>query len=193
MLLLLSCGLLSPSCFRPEKKLLQLKLAQSGLSIPLQFLAKQLACCGNLCLLFLMLSLILSLVAPLLPITILQQTTFVEWMRAFLPVLLAIPLLTAFFHVIYELIPDSVAGILFLFISILLMGYLSGYFYPFSMLPNSIQNLSHLLPTRILFQYTSGCLTKSFSLVALGKLLLTTFILELIALCTRMYRLEVTR
>ncbi len=193
LLLLLSWGLLSPSCFRPEKKLLQLKLAQSGLSIPLQFLAKQLACCGNLCLLFLMLSLILSLVAPLLPITILQQTTFVEWMRAFLPVLLAIPLIAAFFHVIYELIPDLVAGILFLFISILLMGYLSGYFYPFSMLPNSIQNLSHLLPTRILFQYTSGCLTKSFSLVALGKLLLTTFILELIALCTRMYRLEVTR
>ena len=140
-----------------------------------------------------MLSLILSLVAPLLPITILQQTTLVEWMGAFLPVLLAIPLITAFFHVIYELIPDLVAGVLFLFISILLMGYLSGYFYPCSMLPNSIQNISHLLPTRIRFQYTSGCLTKSFSLVALGKLLLTTFILELIALCTRMYRLEVTR
>lgn len=193
LLLLLSWGLLSPSCFRPEKKLLQLKLAQSGLSIPLQFLAKQLACCGSLCLLFLMLSLILSLIAPLLPITILQQTTFVEWIGVFLPVLLVIPSIAALFHVIYELIPDLVAGVLFLFIGILLMGYLSGYFYPFSMLPNSIQSISNFLPTRILFQYTSGCLTKSFSLVAFGKLLLTTFILELIALCTRMYRLEVTR
>ena len=193
LLLLLFLGLVSPKVFRPENPTFEQKLRLAGLDTTRQFICRQLASWLLFGSFLFGIALLFSAVASMTSLSIpnLTQTGFLSWMGTFLPILLTIPMICAFLGLVYEWIPDLTASILFLFLCILLLGYLSGYFYPIAFLPKGLQLLSAFLPTRVLFQYTSGCISQNISLYRLGILILYTVILLLLSIVLRKKRSEV--
>lgn len=193
LLLLFFLGLVSPKVFRPENPTFEQKLRLAGLDTVKQFICRQLASWLLFASFFFGIALLFSTVVSVTSLSIpdFTQTGFFSWMGTFLPILLTIPMVCAFLGLVYELIPDLTASILFLFLCTLLLGYLSGYFYPIAFLPKGLQLLSTFLPTRVLFQYASGCISQNISLYRLGVLILYTVILLLLSILLRKKRAEV--
>ncbi len=193
LLLFLFLGLVSPKVFRPENQTFEQKLSLTGLSTTKQFLCRQLASWLLFAFFFLGITLLFSIVVSVGSISIpdFTQKGFFSWMGTFLPMLFTIPMICAFLGLVYEWIPDLTASILFLFLCILLLGYLSGYFYPIAFLPKGLQMLSAFLPTRVLFQYASGCVSQNISLYRLGIVILYTVILLFLSILLRKRRSEV--
>lgn len=193
LLLLLFLGLVSPKVFRPENPTFEQKLRMAGLNTVKQFVCRQLASWLLFASFLMGIGLLFSTIISITSLSIpdFTQKDFLSWMGTFLPMLLAIPMVCAFLGLVYELIPDLTASILFLFLCILLFGYLSGYFYPIAFLPKGLQLLSAFLPTRVLFQYASGCMSQNISLYRLGILILYTAILLFLSILLRKKRSEV--
>lgn len=70
---------------------------------------------------------------------------------AIMPVLFVI---CAYILWIYEISPNNMSSILLLFVSFIVLAYLSGYFYPLSYLSDSIQRISAYLPTSVMLNYS---------------------------------------
>lgn len=193
LLLLLFLGLVSPKVFRPENPTFEQKLRLAGLDMVKQFICRQLASWLLFASFFSGIALLFSTIVSITSISIpdFAQNGFLSWMGTFLPMLLMIPMVCAFLGLVYECIPDLTASILFLFLCILLLGYLSGYFYPIAFLPKVLQTVSAFLPTRVLFQYASGCISQNISLYRLGILMLYTIILLSLSMLLRKKRSEV--
>lgn len=193
LLLFLFLGLISPKVFRPENTTFEQKLCLAGLDTFKQFMCRQLASWLLFASFLLGIALLFSTIVCIASLSIpdFTQKGFFSWMGTFLPTLLAIPMVCAFIGLVYELIPDLTASILFLFLCILLFGYLSGYFYPIAFLPKGLQLLSAFLPTRVLFQYASGCMSQNISLYRLGILILYTILLLFLSILLRKKRTEV--
>lgn len=193
LLLLLFLGLVSPKVFRPENPTFEQKLRLAGLNMVKQFMCRQLASWLLFASFFSGIALLFSTIVSITSISIpdFAQNGFLSWMGTFLPMLLMIPMVCAFLGLVYECIPDLTASILFLFLCILLLGYLSGYFYPIAFLPKVLQTVSAFLPTRVLFQYASGCISQNISLYRLGILMLYTIILLSLSMLLRKKRSEV--
>lgn len=193
LLLLLFLGLVSPKVFRPENPTFEQKLRLAGLDMVKQFMCRQLASWLLFASFFSGIALLFSTIVSITSISIpdFAQNGFLSWMGTFLPMLLMIPMVCAFLGLVYECIPDLTASILFLFLCILLLGYLSGYFYPIAFLPKVLQTVSAFLPTRVLFQYASGCISQNISLYCLGILMLYTIILLSLSMLLRKKRSEV--
>ena len=193
LLLFLFLGLVSPKVFRPENTTFEQKLSLAGLNTVKQFICRQLASWLLFASFFLGLALLFSIIVSVAPVSVtdFSQDGFLSWMGTFLPMLFTIPMICTFLGLVYELIPDLTASILFLFLCILLLGYLSGYFYPIAFLPKGLQLLSAFLPTRVLFQYASGCVSQNISLYSLGILILYTVILLFLSILLRKKRGEV--
>ena len=179
LLLLFFLGLVAPKVFHPENRTFEQKLQLAGLSSHKQLLCRQLAAWLLFGAFFLGLLLLFIAVMTIGPWKMpnFTQETLADWITSLLPILFVVPLVCAFLGFIYECIPDLTASILFLFLSILLFGYLSGYFYPLAFLPKLLQHLSAFLPTRIAFQYASSCVCQNISFVSLGKMLGETILL----------------
>ena len=193
LLLLFFLGLVSPKVFRPENPTFEQKLRLAGLDMVKQFLCRQLAAWLLFAIFFLGIALVFSTVVSVTSVSIpdFSQKGFFSWMGTFLPMLLMIPMVCAFLGLVYEWIPDLTASILFLFLCILLLGYLSGYFYPIAFLPKVLQTVAAFLPTRVLFQYASGCISQNISLYRLGSMILYTAILLTVSMLLRKKRSEV--
>ena len=192
LLLLFFLGLIAPKVFHPENKTFAQKLQLAGLSSHKQLLCRQLASWLLFGSFFLGLVLIFTAVVTFGPYKLpnFSQETLGDWLTSLLPIVLVIPLVCALLGFIYECIPDLTASILFLFLSILLLGYLSGYFYPIAFLPKLLQHLSAFLPTRIAFQYASSCVCQNLSIINLCKVLGETILLLAVTSIIRKRRME---
>ncbi len=73
-----------------------------------------------------------------------------------LPVILMITLMQ---NAVYELISNTVAALLTQFILTVFLGYISGCFYPYYFFPETLQNISSLLPIGTGFAYIRKALT----------------------------------
>lgn len=71
------------------------------------------------------------------------------------PVILMITLMQ---FMIYELISSKAGIVIFQFILAVFLGYISGYFYPSSFFPESVNLLSSFLPSGIGFSYAKECI-----------------------------------
>lgn len=77
-------------------------------------------------------------------------TSCIGYLIKILPVIIMITMMQ---YAFYELIPNTVASILTQFICIILLGYISGCFYPNYFFPKIIQTISSLLPVGAGFSY----------------------------------------
>lgn len=196
LLLLFVCilCLLSPNAFLPENFMLEKKLTHAGFPPYLQFLGKHLALCchfGSLYLCFLLIiSAFVSHFSYALPD--LTQSGMLHWFLSLLPTVLLVPMICACFQLCHELVKNRTLSTLTLFLSILFLGYLSGFFYPFSFLPEMLQHIAAFLPTRVAFSYAAQCVAEHFSVGLLVPVLLYTGILYCGLLFLHYHRKEET-
>lgn len=87
----------------------------------------------------------------------------------FLPVAF---MLAAMQFLIYELVTGIVSSLLLQFICSIGMGYLSGFFYPASFFPETLQKIGGLLPTGAALRYTDSCMVGGISLSSMLGVLL---------------------
>ena len=74
----------------------------------------------------------------------------------------AIALITSLQFLMYQLSDSVVSGVLMQFVSSVLLGYLSGCFYPISFFPKAIRAVSEILPSGIARNYLSTLITGNF-------------------------------
>lgn len=168
LLFLLFCGLVCPDILRPESKSLQEKLFLSGIRSFHQLLLRYLALVLLFSCLYLMLSLAFSAWISLSGQTFSDPLpqNFRSWLGCFLQLYPLVFPVCALIQFVYELIQNKIFGVLFLFFLIVIMGYLSGCFYPLSWLPSGVQQFSVFLPVRHMLDFTAGCLSGNWSVSA---------------------------
>lgn len=168
VLLMLFCGLVCPDILRPESRSMQEKLFRCGIRPFHQILFRYLALALLFSCLYLILSLIfsiwISLSGGLIPDPAPQS--FAGWLFCFLRLYPLVFPVCALIQFAYALVQDKIFSVLFLFFLIVVIGYLSGCFYPLSWLPRSFQQLSFFLPVRHMLDYTDGCLCGNWSLTS---------------------------
>lgn len=85
-----------------------------------------------------------------------------------IPVILMI---TAMEMMLYEMTEGTINSIILQFIVAITFAYLSGCFYPNTFFPESVQNLSNILPSGVGFSYIRKCMSES----GIGRELLISF------------------
>ena len=79
-----------------------------------------------------------------------------RFLVGFLP---AAALIAAMQFLLYEMVTGIVNSVLLQFICGISMGYMSGFFYPSSFLPDTMQQIGAFLPTDAAFRYMGDCIT----------------------------------
>lgn len=79
---------------------------------------------------------------------------------ALIPVILMLTAMALFMH---ELADNIVSGMLLQFLSVLVMGYVSGCFYPRDFFPQGIQLVGSVLPSGVALQYASECMCEEIN------------------------------
>lgn len=67
-------------------------------------------------------------------------------------------LVSSFVICIYEAFNDGINGMLFIFLSVVIMAFLAGFFYPASYFPMWVQRAGKWLPTGIILEYITHCI-----------------------------------
>jgi len=173
VLVLLFWGLNCGSVLGKNKKMLGVLLERQKLSKLSQYFAKYLSVLLLFFLNYVVIASVAIVVTWKMQIDVVTVFTYVKM----LPVLL---LLCALVLCVYEISNDGIGGMLFFFFATVIMGFLSGFFYPLSYFPVWMQGLAKWLPTRIMFDYIAGCINDNFSLDMFLKLAIYTVIFVVI-------------
>lgn len=162
LMLLLFWGLNCGTFLSEKDPMFQRLLARRGLSVGKQLLGKYLCL---LTLFFFTYSIIAVGVC-----TLFYQTGAVlpglewkglpEWIHTFVCFTAVLPPICGLVLWIYETAKDAVGGTLFFFFLIVILGFLSGFFYPMSFFPEWMQKIAQYLPARVLFEYAKACMTQ---------------------------------
>lgn len=171
ILFLLCWGLTCPGIFLPECPALKEKLCISGIGHAKQTLIRHLVFLLIFSCNYLLFSCFFSFGISWSGSSIpgIDDYSSLQWLLCFLRILPILPLVCTIIQLAYEIARDKIGSILFLFLLILTMGYLSGCFYPLSYLPAAIRKPAPFLPVRVMFSYISNCITGNWSLLALVK------------------------
>jgi hypothetical protein len=189
LLLLMLCGTVCVHLLVKTDLALPRLLYCSGHSLPGQIAAEYLPYAGMMWLNTLLLFFGVGLVLPTTGMTLLSDVTTVgEWLGLGLRLLPAVMLITAMQVFFYELTSTIISGVLLQVLSTITLAYVSGFLYPLSSLPQSIQTLSGLLPTGVAFDYVSGAITGEGG--ALWVTLLYTLALLALTAVARLWRLR---
>ena len=124
---------------------------------------------------------------------IIPELAKAEWVDIFAILVKFIPaiaLISALQYLLYGLSDSVVSGVLMQFVSAVLLGYVSGCFYPINFFPRAIRLVSDVLPSGLARGYLSSLILESASLwQALTILIYTVGLLALAAL-VRHYRIR---
>lgn len=165
VLFLLFLGLTCPGILGREKRSLQEKLQLIHIGSGTQILVRYFALVTVFAAIFfgaaLLLSAGLAFSEPSLPGA--TADGLISWMMCFLRILPIVFPACALLQLVYETTTNKITSVLFLFLLILILGYLSGCFYPMSVLPRKISRIAPFLPLRVMFEYTGGCLVGTWS------------------------------
>ncbi|NCB93207.1 MAG: ABC transporter permease [Clostridia bacterium] len=103
------------------------------------------------------------------------------------PVVLCV---SALQFLIYNLVNGLISGLLLNFLGAIVLGYLSGCFYPLSYFPQMIQKLAAFLPTGIAMEYMKNVIRKKNSGAQFFQLLLYTAVFVTAAVLLKKHKLE---
>ena len=68
-------------------------------------------------------------------------------------------LICVLIFMIYGITRDAIGGTMFGFLTISILAFFSGFFYPLTYFPEWMQKVAEILPTRVLFRYGVACVT----------------------------------
>ncbi len=128
--------------------------------------------------LFLILSVIFGIVAGFVDMGI-RELKFVNaadcvfFILRIIPVILSICAMQFF---MYEAVKGIVPAILLQFLTAVILGYLSGCFYPNYFFPESVRNIIELLPSGAGFTFMRRCVLSEFPIITFAVLIVHTFI-----------------
>lgn len=169
LLFLLFLGLTCPDVLQPEVPAFRENLYRIGIHTGTQTLVQFSAFTTMFACIYLLFSVLFSLGISLAGISIsdIEPNNFGKWIFCFLQILPVLFPVCALIQFAYETVNNKIISVLFLFLLILILGYLSGCFYPITSLPYGIRIIAPFLPVRIMFEYITGCLTKNYSVSSL--------------------------
>ncbi len=101
----------------------------------------------------------------------------------------AIALITALQYLLYQLSDALVSGVLIQFVSAVILGYVSGCFYPISFFPKAIRIASAFLPSGMARGYLSSVITDTVSLRQIVSIVLYTAIMLALSALIRYRRI----
>ena len=111
----------------------------------------------------------------------------------FLGTLCAVPVLLpicAILILVFELVENPANAILSLFLVIVVLGFVSGFFFPLSMLPETFDFVSKFTVTRAMLEYTKGCIIGKNVALYFVEMMGHGMILLAIAVRIRKYRIR---
>lgn len=149
----------APIMIRKDRSLYQL-MAVRGCGSISQVLSEY----GAWCLLMLVFYVIISVGAGILEkflrvIPELDGGSWAERAEIFAAMALMIPVLAAMHFFLYQLTGNLIGGVLLGFCVYMGLGYLSGCFYPLSFFPETVQEVSNVLPPGLIMEYIQDLLT----------------------------------
>jgi len=100
--------------------------------------------------------------------------SFADYLRFALYLAPACAMIAAFQILLYECVDGVVSGILLQFTAAIFTAYVSGYFYPSTFFPMTIQKIARVLPGGVAFSYAKGFFTEEGAGEALLLLLAYT-------------------
>lgn len=175
VLVLLFWGLNCGSVLGKNKKMLTALLKRQQMSGISQYFAKYL----SLLFLFVLNYIVIATAAYIA--TAKMQIDFIS-AESYIKIIPLLLLLCAVVLCVYEISNDGIGGMIFFFFASLIMGFVSGFFYPLSYFPMWMQKVAKFLPTRIMFEYTAACIKNTLSFDILAKLILSTVLFIIITL-----------
>ncbi len=119
----------------------------------------------------------------------LKYYLFSDYILLSLKLLPAIFLITAMQFLLYELVSGVVNAVLLQFACAVVMGYISGCFYPIYFMPELVQDVAALLPSGIAIDYFAGILSENFDGTKLLLCLLYAAALLLLSVAVRKIRI----
>ncbi len=193
VLFLLFLGLTCPGILRRESRSLQKKLHTIHISSGIQTILRYLSFITVFAGMYVCIALLLSFVIPASRIVIKGSAPYnpASWFLCFLSILPVLALACALIQFTYETITNKIVSVLFLFLLILILGFLSGCFYPLAQLPHAVRTIAPVLPVRVMFEYTAGCLTGNRSLADLLAVL--AYSAALVTITTGLKKLSLWR
>ncbi len=109
-------------------------------------------------------------------------TDYISMAFKLIPIVLVI---TAFQFLLYELVSGLINAVLLQFTAVIVLGYISGCFYPIYFLPNAVQRVASVLPIGISIDYFGAVLTDKITLTKFLICLLYAMILLVIGVIVR--------
>ncbi len=105
----------------------------------------------------------------------------------------AVAVITVLQFMLYELSTNVISGVLLQLVSTICLSYASGFFYPLSSFPISVQNVAKYLPTRVAFSYSAEVFTNDNSTSSLVMCIVYFVLLLLISTAIRAYKMRSSR
>ncbi len=167
----LSCG----SVLGRNSKIMPMLLERQGLSRGKQYITRF----GSLFLFFLLNYLVIAIIAII--VTQIMGFNLIP-ISAYFKIIPILFLACSMTLCIYELTNDGIGGMMFFFFATVILGFLSGFFYPASYFPMWMQNIAGFLPTKIMFDYVANCITETNIGYPLFWIVIYTIIFALIIL-----------
>ncbi len=177
ILIFLLLGLQSSGFLSRHQHDLERKLRISGVSSLYQILARYLALLFCYSILYLLILIIILFVKP----------EYFMGALCIFPVLIPVCALLIF---VYELIENTANAILTLFVLVISLGFISGYFFPLSMLPKSFVSLSRFTVTRLMLDYAQDCMLHQTWIFHFGLMMLHSVLLIALSVIARNYKIR---
>lgn len=169
VLIMMFWGLNCGSVLGKNQKIMTVLLARHKLSEVKQYIAKYIAVLILFLMNFIVIALSAAVIMKIMNIDIVPIYAYFQ----VLPVLMAA---AAMVLCVYEISNDGIGGMLFFFFATVILSFLSGFFYPLSYFPIWLQKIAEFLPTKIMFDYISKCITEDFLTESLIKVSMCTII-----------------
>lgn len=177
ILIFLLLGLQCARILSGHRKIFEQKLYAAGVKGGFQILSKY-------CSLLIVYSILYFII--IIGVAIFKPDLFFGTLKSYLILFPVCALLI----LIFELVENTANAILTLFVVVIGLGFFSGYLFPLSMLPESFYLLSGPTLTRIMLEYTKGCVCGGNVLSNILWMSVYTAVLILVAIAIKNYRIR---
>lgn len=112
------------------------------------------------------------------------------WLMFAIKLIPAVAVISALQYLLYECCSNIISGVLVQLIATVGLGYASGFFYPLSSYPLSVQRLAEYLPTRVAFNYTTTAFCNNNNSKAIVFCIGYTIVLLALSVAVRSVRMR---
>lgn len=119
-----------------------------------------------------------------------QPADVADWLMFAVKLIPAVAVVSSLQYFCYEFCTNIISGVLVQLVTIVGCGYASGFFYPLSSYPLSVQKIAEYLPTRVAFNYTSTYFCNNDNQSSVAFCLLYAVLLLALSVAVRSLRMR---